>query len=136
MGLADCEITLLFVSDRMIQKYHAQYFDDPTPTDVISFPFIGARVAPSTGKARWSLPLNGPLDLSKEECPFYLGDILISLDTAARQAKKRGKSLRDEVKLLMVHGLLHLLGHDHQKKRDRQKMWRRQKFLLRKIKKL
>ncbi|MBI1908939.1 MAG: rRNA maturation RNase YbeY [Deltaproteobacteria bacterium] len=107
LGLADCELSIVFVSDRVIQKYHAQYFNDSTPTDVISFP---------------SGEQNG-----------FLGDILISLDTAARQARQKKHSTWDEVKLLLVHGILHLLGYDHQKKRDRQKMWQKQRALLRSI---
>ncbi|MDO8643737.1 MAG: rRNA maturation RNase YbeY [bacterium] len=109
LKLSEAEVTILFVSDPLIQKYHAAYFNDPTPTDVISFP---------------------------TEESGYLGDILISLPTAARQAKEAQKPFWDEIKLLLTHGLLHLLGYDHQKKRDRTKMWRKQNALLKQVSRL
>jgi rRNA maturation RNase YbeY len=46
--------------------------------------------------------------------PFLLGDVVISVETAARQAQRRGHSLREELQILLVHGILHLLGYDHE----------------------
>jgi len=78
------ELSVLLVTDRKIAKIHGDYLDDPTPTDVITF------------------------DLSNSD--RLSGDIVISLDTASRQAAEYGVSVTQEVGRLAVHGLLHLCG--------------------------
>lgn len=82
----DSEIELLFLDDEQIRSYYKDYFGEDRATDVIAFP------------------------MEEEE---FLGSILISMDTAKRQAKEHGKSLWDEIRFLIIHGFLHLLGHDH-----------------------
>ena len=59
-----------------------------------------------------------------------LGDILVSTDTARRQAKEEGHSLLTEVKILAIHGILHLLGYRDKKKKERERMWRKTDELL------
>src|SRR5262249_44959811 len=67
-----------------------QYRGKDKPTDVLSFP------------------------LADELQPFLLGDVVISVETAARQAQRRGHSLPEELQVLLIHGILHLLGDDHE----------------------
>lgn len=70
----------------------------------------------------------------EDEAPpdkLLLGDIVVSLDTAKRQAVKAKKSLRDEIIFLIIHGLLHLIGYDHVKEKDWKKMDKKEKELLR-----
>ena len=86
----DVEISLLLCDDPFIQALNVQYRGLDKPTDVLSF---------GQGEAGESLPT-------------VLGDIVISLPTAARQAEKAGWPLENEVILLAVHGGLHLLGYD------------------------
>jgi probable rRNA maturation factor len=63
--------------------------------------------------------------------PHVLGDVVISLDTAARQAAERGVAVAAEVRLLLTHGILHLLGYDHERSpADARSMFRRQRELL------
>jgi probable rRNA maturation factor len=81
----------VLISDRAIRKYYRQYAGKDRSTDVLSFP-------DSPGE-------DGPL------AEPYLGDILISVETADRQRKD---SLQNELKILLLHGLLHLLGYDHE----------------------
>lgn len=81
-------IELMIVNDREIAKLNKSHRGIGAPTDVLSFP------APS-------LPAN------------FLGSIVISVDTAGRQAKDAGIKLTDELKMLAGHGLLHLLGYNH-----------------------
>lgn len=80
------EISLVLCDDAFIQDLNLRYRRRDTPTDVLSF--------------------------AQEDDPHLLGDIVISLPTAARQAQRAGWSLGSETVLLAVHGLLHLLGHD------------------------
>ncbi|MCK7481783.1 MAG: rRNA maturation RNase YbeY [Candidatus Moduliflexus flocculans] len=90
------------------------YLGIDAPTDVLSFPASetdGSQIDPEAGSP-------------------YLGDILISLPYAARSAAQAGHPLEAEVQLLVVHGVLHLLGHDHAKVREKAKMWKAQAEIL------
>jgi probable rRNA maturation factor len=82
-----------------------EYLGVDAPTDVLSFP--ASESDPETG-----LP--------------YLGDILISIPRAAQQAQAAGHSVEAEVQLLVVHGTLHLLGHDHAEAEEKTRMWNAQ----------
>ncbi|GAA5501956.1 endoribonuclease YbeY [Deinococcus xinjiangensis] len=91
-GVQEREVTVVLVGDRTIRALKREHWGEDAPTDVLSFP-------------TW--------EPSDPFMPPHLGDIIISLDTAARQADARGHSLTREVALLASHGLTHLVGHDH-----------------------
>ncbi len=103
-GLSDAGFSVCLVSDRKIKSYNATYRAIRQPTDVLSFP-------------------DDPGERS------YLGDIVISVQTASRQAFEMEHSLRRELEILIVHGYLHLLGHDHET--DHGRMMRLQRKLVR-----
>lgn len=88
-------VTLILTNDEAIAHINKTYRKKKGPTDVISFAY---REAPM------------PHVTTKE----HLGDIFISLDTAQRQAIEYGVTLKEELKRLLVHGVLHLLGYDHE----------------------
>lgn len=106
------ELTLLLTDDTQIRQMNREYRQEDKPTDVLSFPAGPA----SPGM----LP---------EEIP-YLGDIAISLPYAARQAAEAGHDLAGELQLLAVHGVLHLLGYDHDTAEAKESMWRAQTAVL------
>ena len=89
--LGDPEVVLVFVGTKAIRTLNRKYRRRDRPTDVLSFP-IGKKGA--DGK-------------------FYLGDIVISVPDAAKQARKRGHGLEREMEVLAIHGFLHLAGYDH-----------------------
>jgi probable rRNA maturation factor len=89
--LADPEVTLAFVGEHAIRTLNRKFMKKDRSTDVLSFP-LGEKG--SDGK-------------------FYLGDIVIAVPVAFRQARAKGYSLDRELRLLAVHGFLHLLGFDH-----------------------
>ncbi len=89
------EISILFVGDQGIRDLNHQFRDVARPTDVLSFPQI------LEGKPK--IP-GAPV----------LGDVAISLETARRQSEEHGLSLEEELTLLLIHGILHLLGYDHE----------------------
>ncbi len=99
--------TVRVVSDRRMRWMSRQYLGKDRPTDVLAFP---------------AAPLPAPEDA-------YLGDLVVSADTAARQAEERGLDLDQEFRILLVHGLLHLLGYDHE--RDAGEMRRLERLLRR-----
>lgn len=82
------------MTDPEIHSLNRQYRQKDKPTDVLSFP------------------------LADDVCPALLGDVVISVDTATRQAHRRGHSLREEIQTLLIHGVLHLLGYDHEVSRS------------------
>ena len=110
------EVSFIFVSDIEIRKINQKFLNHHYFTDVISFSY--------------PLPPNHSL---KKEKNFPLGDIYISVDTAARQSREGGHFLFQELALLIVHGLLHLAGYDDQNPADKKRMFARQKQLLKKI---
>jgi probable rRNA maturation factor len=113
--IAAYEVGLRLTTDADIQTLNAQYRQQDKPTDVLAFAALEA-----------DCPAVEDLD----ETPLYLGDIVISIDTAQRQAQTQGHSLQTEVAWLASHGLLHLLGWDHPDEESLQQMLREQQDLL------
>ncbi len=91
------EVSLRLTDDANIQAFNAKYRGQDRPTDVLAFAVLEAE---------------GPAPPEPPE-PLYLGDLLISVETAQRQATEAGQSLAWELAWLAAHGLLHLLGWDH-----------------------
>ena len=91
-------VSALLTSDRMVRKLNRDFRGLDHATDVLSFP---AAVLPENVKGTRARPLPG-------------GDLAISVDAAARQARRFGHPLRVELKILALHGLLHLAGQDHE----------------------
>ncbi|MFZ8859343.1 MAG: rRNA maturation RNase YbeY [Thermocrinis sp.] len=111
LGLSKVELSIALVSDAQIKRLNKLYRNKDKPTDVLSFP-IGEKV----------------------EDWLILGDIVISVDTAKRQAKELGHSLEEELKRLLVHGLVHLLGYDHELGgEEEKKFFELEEFVLREL---
>lgn len=119
LGLADpdqpVELSLLATDDARIAALNAAFRDKGAPTNVLSWP--AADLAPSVPG---QVPPRPAPDFPDE--PLFLGDIALSLDTCAREAASAGRPLSDHVTHLVVHGLLHLLGYDHQTEADAELM--------------
>ena len=101
------EVAVALVTDAHIRKLNSQYRRKPVPTDVLSFP------------AQSRTPHSG----SRIPDPA-LGDIVIATGVARRQAREAGHSYQTELRVLALHGLLHLLGYDHDRKNDAGRMAR------------
>lgn len=102
LNIADSEITVAFVSDAEIARWNEAYRRKKGPTDVLSFPATTGAGHPSLAKKNGAKPVES------------LGDIAIAPETAKRYAKKNGRSLSAEIRVLMLHGTLHLMGYDHE----------------------
>ena len=102
------EVALVLSGDRALREMNRRYRGQDKPTDVLSFP------GPCQSHA------GGPVGARREECAACvgqlagLGDIVISVDTAAANAKRRGRTLPQEMDVLALHGFLHVLGYDHE----------------------
>ena len=108
LGERDSAVSLSLVGDDAIRSMNQEYRGKNMPTDVLSF------------------SLDGGADASVER---LLGDVVISVDTARRQAEAYGASLQREVYRLLIHGLLHLKGHDHEEAGERRLMRREERRL-------
>lgn len=112
------ELTLRLTDDSEIQALNSQYRQQNKPTDVLAFAALEAE-----------MPIFHPEDPE----PLYLGDIIISLETAARQAQQNNHSLTIELAWLVSHGLLHLLGWDHPDDAHLEEMLAQQANLLKQV---
>ncbi|BAZ90257.1 hypothetical protein NIES932_17540 [Raphidiopsis curvata NIES-932] len=113
------EIGLQLTNDAQIQELNAQYRQKDQPTDVLAFAALENNF-PYTEEMLASQPL-------------YLGDIVISVDTAIRQAQEREHNLTTELAWLSAHGLLHLLGWDHPDEQSLIRMLNKQSMLLKSV---
>lgn len=98
--------TARFVSDREMRRLNFEYRQKNRPTDVLSFP---GDLGGSTDD-----DFLVPSEASLDEIGGHLGDVVIALPTARRQADERGHEIARELRLLLLHGVLHCLGHDHE----------------------
>jgi probable rRNA maturation factor len=94
LGTSDAGVTIAFVSDRSIQELNRRFREKNRPTDVLSFPSEQTSFELSQGR--------------------NLGDIVISVERAAAQADEHGMEFEDEISQLILHGLIHLHGYDHE----------------------
>jgi len=105
----DVDLSIVLADDARLHELNRDYLGVDAPTDVLSFP--ASETDPETG-AR------------------YIGDIIISVPYAAKGATKAGHPLESELQLLVVHGVLHLLGHDHAGPKEKARMWKAQAKIL------
>lgn len=109
MGFQTQEVSITLVTDKTIRELNQQYRGIDSATDVLAF-------AMQEGDF-------------KEITPDLLGDVIISVETAQRQAEEAGHSLQQELGILLIHGLLHLAGYDHMTDEDAELMQEKEKEL-------
>lgn len=110
----DADLTVVFVDEPAMEKLHIEWMDEPGPTDVLSFPMDELR----------------PGSDEKPTDPGLLGDVVICPTVAEKQAITAGHSTESEIRLLLTHGILHLLGFDHAEPDDEKVMFALQRQLL------
>ena len=110
MGCNQSELSILITGDDQIHELNREYLNRDKPTNVLSFPMTAEPGGIETG---------------------MLGDIVISVDTAKREADEMGITLHERIYELLIHGLLHLMGYDHEiSKKDEKIMQKEEKRLL------
>ena len=107
--LVEADLTIVVSSDETLRQLNLEFMGVDAPTDVLSFP--ADFLDPDTQRR-------------------YLGDVVISLPRAQAQAPENRQSVQDELLLLAVHGILHLLGHDHREPEEKERMWAAQSDVL------
>ena len=123
------ELSLLFVEEDDIAALNEQFLGHKGPTDVLAFPIDAVDVdvmsSPTSGHSGPDRPPPDPSDQ-----PLLLGDVVLCPAVAERQAAEHAGTYDDEVALLVVHGILHVLGHDHAEPAEGAVMRRRERELL------
>lgn len=109
------ELCVALEDDDSVRALNRDFRDRDAPTNVLAFPALEA----ADGSV-----LVPPADGGDDEDPEMLGDVIIALETTRDEASREGKSLADHLTHLVVHGVLHLLGHDHQTDIDADRMER------------
>ncbi len=107
------ELTLVITGDEAVRRLNRSYRGVDAPTDVLSF-----------GNEEQDGFVTAP------DAPRYLGDVIVSFPRAEAQAAQAGHAVGDELRLLVVHGVLHLLGHDHAEAGEKDVMWAAQEEIL------
>ncbi len=120
LGLDEASLTVCLVSDTEIARMNETFRKKKGPTDVLSFPMVARRRAVRLGRSSRTV-----------KAGEYLGDIAISPATAQRYAKKYERKLSNELQVLILHGVLHLLGYDHET--DRGEMDRMERKLRKRL---
>lgn len=113
LGHGDSELSIALVDDTEIRRLNGEWRGKKRSTDVLSFSLLEGEGTRHRGK--------------------LLGDVVISVETAARQAAARHRGLDEEIGRLVVHGLLHILGHDHEDAADAKIMVAEQRRLWRAV---
>jgi probable rRNA maturation factor len=127
LGLGEADVTVCLVSDAEIARMNEAYRKKKGATDVLSFPEAHRRTPVNLRRARKRSSVGSP------RRGQFLGDVAISPATARRNAKQLGRTLGGELQILILHGVLHLLGYDHETdsgEMDRTERRLRQRFGL------
>ena len=112
-GLKDVELSILIVNNQRIQGLNKQYRGINKPTDVLSFPMMGTEFN--------SVPTTQPL---------LLGDVVLSMEKIQSQAREQGHSVDCELMMLLTHGILHLIGYDHERSLQEERRMRKKEGLI------
>jgi probable rRNA maturation factor len=102
-GIEEGEVSVVLAGDELLLELNRKYRGVDKTTDVLAFPF------------------------EEEEC---LGEVIISVDAARDQARAYGHSIKEEIKILLVHGILHLIGYDHEVEEEASKMQARERGII------
>jgi len=112
------ELSVFFVDEERMTSLNVEHMGGDGPTDVLAFPIDGPELV---GNATTT---------TNDQPPRLLGDIFVCPAIARRNARTHGKTFEDEIALLVIHGVLHILGHDHAEDEEKRIMRQRERMLL------
>jgi probable rRNA maturation factor len=118
LGHAPAEMSLVLADDALVQTLNRDYRDKDKPTNVLSFALLDDLDDTDDALAR------------DEGMPILIGDVILAFETVQREAREQGKSIKDHLAHLVIHGVLHLLGYDHQSDPDADRMERLETSIL------
>jgi rRNA maturation RNase YbeY len=116
-GYIDFDVGIWFTTNKTIKKYNFEFLKKNEPTDILSFPYH-AKLKPGE-----------KIDVKSDD-DKNIGDIIISLECAERDAERENRSLEMHIKILLAHGIAHLLGYDHKTDKEYEVMQAKERELL------
>ena len=128
------ELSLIFVDERAMADLNERFLGGNGPTDVLAFPMDDDVVPPGRQPDQGGRGPGSPSEPG--EPPAMIGDVVVCPTYARREADSRHRSLDDELALLVVHGVLHLLSYDHAEEQESEAMQRRERELLEQFRRL
>ena len=128
------ELSLIFVDERAMADLNERFLGSTGPTDVLAFPMDDDVVPPGRQPDQGGRGPGSPSEPG--EPPAMIGDVVVCPTYARREAETRRRSLDDELALLVVHGVLHLLSYDHAEEQESEAMQRRERELLERFRRL
>ncbi len=132
IGLPREAVAVCLVTDAEMARWNRLYRGKKGPTDVLSFPANGGEAKPANHKLPSARKLRSDrIAISSEDSGVYLGDIAIAPSVARRNARRFARTLDEELRVLILHGVLHLEGYDHET--DSGEMDRRERTLRRRL---
>ena len=124
-----CELSLFFVDEQTIADMNLEHMGKQGPTDVLSFPLDGVELIESQGPGAVTRGPDRPHP-DHDDMPLLLGDVVVCPAVARAQCSSHAGTFEDEIALLVVHGVLHVMGHDHAEPDERARMHRREMEVL------
>jgi len=118
---SDAELGLVIASQERVQQLNRSYLGKDEPTDVLAFSMLPTKETPGADYPPFVTPPDGVL---------HLGEVIISYPQAVTQAKAHNHSIKREITILIIHGVLHLLGYEHDRPEPEQLMSAREKEIL------
>jgi probable rRNA maturation factor len=116
------ELTVIFADEATMAELNAQFMGKQGPTDVLAFPIDAIEASRTPGPGALSFgPTKKPIDV--HDHPLLLGDVVICPAVASRQASSHAGDFESEIALFLVHGILHVLGNDHDTPEAQAAMW-------------
>lgn len=126
----DVEVSVLFVDEPTIAELNERFLGTSGPTDVLAFPIDDEPAPGGRSPDEGGTGPGGPLSSEEDPVPMLLGDVVVCPAVARRQAEEHDVTAEEEMALLVVHGLLHLLGMDHLESDEAKRMESRERQLL------
>lgn len=131
-NIANYEVSVVIADDKILTQLNKDHLGEDFATDVLAFPFL----VPVAREGGWGLepPISEFVSAvavsPDDEAYVHMGEVVLSYERAIDQARDQEKEPRDEIALLVVHGILHLFGYDHAESTDQKTMWKLQDFII------
>lgn len=122
-GLKDAELSILIVNNQRIRVLNKKYRGIDRPTDVLSFPMNAQPIPPNP-------PLIKGGEKGGSMQPLLLGDVVLSMEKIESQAREQGHSAECELMMLLTHGILHLIGYDHERSLQEDRRMRKKEGII------
>jgi probable rRNA maturation factor len=131
-NIANYEVSIVIADDETLTQLNRDHLGEDSPTDVLAFPFL----VPVIKAGGWGLEpsmsefANATAISEDDNSYLHMGEVILSYERAIDQARDHNQEFKNEIALLLVHGILHLFGYDHAEIQEQKTMWRLQESIV------